>query len=72
MTLEELLVEHKGPDDCPLWYDRCWCWTEEKADEMARRLKALSERHQKHPSGERCWCGHSLPCPDAEILEGKR
>ena len=43
--------------------------------EMARRLKALGERHREDsvgPHGLECFCGRLWPCPDAEILEGQR
>jgi hypothetical protein len=42
--------------------------------EMARRLRALSERHQPkarwYGRDKVCFCGYPWPCPDSVILNG--
>jgi hypothetical protein len=50
--------------------------------EAFRRLRALRERHQQAIAGwdsrgnqnsptSYCKCGHPLPCPDRELIEGR-
>lgn len=71
MSLEELLAPCREFVSGPVW-------STPKSEEMARRLRLLGERHQQIESDHKgapytyCACGHSKPCPDAEILEGKR
>jgi hypothetical protein len=41
-TARELLIEHSTPDECPNYYDRCWCrCMPEVADALAARVEAV-------------------------------
>lgn len=71
--LEELLQARRDLTGQEIGY------TDEESREMARRLRALDERHQAHlPLGTQVQpapfckaCGVNWPCPDRQILDGK-
>jgi len=70
--LSELLdsIEHSPMCDYDGCADDCDCGV----SEMERRLRELDERHQMSEYDTKaCVCGCGvIPCPDREILDGKR